>query len=556
MRFTELPRSILRGKIIKYLSDSFRELFARANRASPGSRVAVIATSLGQQGITANSTTLATNTRSWLDWAKFFSNGAFESPVWHDTTVYEGWEPSGVQGTSRNFRGLNAGVSGQTSAQIFARRSFLVDRVECDIIILDCGTNDMGNTAKEVIQQYRESLANYYLQNGKKVVLLPILSRALSSWPSNQDQRKKAAWINSKTRDFCVKTRDCYFFDWNASWVDTANADGEPRPWHSADGIHFNPTGAVAVGERLAEFLKVTFGLSAQSLVWSQDDKYDATNNPRGNLLPNPLLFGTAGTKPADGSTTGDVADGMRMERNSGNATVACSKEVRPLNRGFWQVFTFTTAAVPTASLFYFRTSTANFTHALGSKWVRASAEIEISSSPLIQGVTMYLEDNNGTGKISVQSLAPYTAGSNDLTPGVIQPLPAQVYKGLLKTPAMRLPADSTILRWRVEVRLAAATTTTTAAYNTSATVINVTSSLHFVPGKVFVPQGSTEKILINDVIGNNLYVTRAHAGTTAASITHGQVINLDVETVTVKVGAVELREVESPHVLTAYAGG
>jgi len=439
----------------RLLTGHLNGLYARAGRALAGRRVGVIATSLGQGCITANESTLASNTRSWIAFAHFFSGGIFEMATWHETRAFTGWEPLGVAGTTRYFRGLNAGVSGQNCAQILARKEFLVDQLDCDLVIIDCGTNDMGSQTKEYIQSAREELCDYFLNAGIAVVLLPVLSRAVSSWPANGTQRKKAAWINSRSRHFCQSRKGCYIFDWNAQWVDSANANGEPFVGASSDGIHFNPAGAVAVGEALAKFL-ATLLPPAQPRVWSQNDVYDATENPFGNLLTNQFCTGTTGTRTG-ATVTGSVASNMRVELSSGNATVACSKETRTDNRGDYQVMAITTAANGAQdSLIFFRTDPANTTHTLGGKWVEASIEVDISASNILQGATLYLEDNNGTGKMTVEGLEPYTAGQNDYTPFVIQKLPNKVLKGLIVTPAMLLPANSTILRYRLEVRVAA----------------------------------------------------------------------------------------------------
>jgi len=382
----------------------------KINRMGNGNLVAVIGTSLVQHNHVATAAKISTWGRGWLGWANFFSKGRINTPVWNDPAVYVGWEPSGVGGATRYYRGLNAGVSGQTYTQILARKSFLIDNVDCDFIIVDCGTNDMGSQTKEDIQAARETLANYYLDNGKVVFLLPILARGIGSWASGSDERKKANWINAKTKAFNDKTRKCFELDWNQQWVDSANADGEPIAGYDCDNIHFNPKGGVAVGEVIANFF-ADFLPPPSPRVWSQDDLYDATNNPRGNVLANPFLTGTAGALTGAGMT-GSVATGMRMELSTGNATAVASKVTTTNNRGDQQVITITPST--TASLIYFRTTAADTTHTLASTWVQASCEVDIGSFNAWEGVSLCLIDQNGTSGLTAYAMEPYTSVAAD----------------------------------------------------------------------------------------------------------------------------------------------
>lgn len=413
------------------------------NNMRAGRRLGVIGTSLVQQNEIGIAGKVSHWGRGWLSWARFFAKGRFVCPIWSDMTVYPGWEPSAVPGATRGFGGLNAGVSGQTVAQIEARKSYLASNVACDIVVIDAGTNDMGALTKEEIHSARVSLAQYYLANGLKVVLLPILSRGVSSWTAGSAERKKAAWINQMSRDFCAATNNCYLFDWNAAWVDSSNANGEPFSGYSNDAIHFAVPGGVAVGEAFATFLARLLPDPAPR-VWSQDDKYDATDNPLGNMLANPFCTGTTGTLGT--GATGTVATGMRVERASGDATVVAAKETRTDNRGDWQVMTFTPGA--SDSLLYFRTAAADTTHSLpAGTWVQASIELDIGSFNGWQGVSLYLKDN-GTDGLLAYGMEAYDAGS-----GYVK-LPTRVMNGQIVTPPILLVSGSPSIRWRLEVRV------------------------------------------------------------------------------------------------------
>ena len=123
---------------------SAREAAGLLSQEAPqiGYRLGVIGTSLVQQNdLASSSLKISYSSRGWLRWAQVLSNNLFYCPIWWDNTVYTGWEPSGVAGTTRYFRGLNAGVSGQTFQQILDRKSYF-NNIDVDIIVIDMGTND------------------------------------------------------------------------------------------------------------------------------------------------------------------------------------------------------------------------------------------------------------------------------------------------------------------------------------------------------------------------------------------------------------------------------
>ncbi|TCU34143.1 SGNH/GDSL hydrolase family protein [Rhizobium azibense] len=411
-----------------------------------GRRLGVIGTSLVQQndlGATGSSNKASHSSRGWLSWARFYGQGLFDCPIWYDPGVYVGWEPSGVAGTSRLFQGLNAGVSGQTISEIDARKSFLVENVDCDIVLIDAGTNDAASLAKEVNQAGREALADYYLSYGKIVVLLPILARTTAPWPGGGTTRARANWINAKSRDFCRTRRNCYHFDWNEPWVDAASQYGTPIAGYTADGTHTVPKGGEAIGKALVEFLKTILPAGSKR-VSSPDDKYSAADNPRGNLLANPFLTGTTGTNGTGSS--GTVADGMRVERALGASTVVASLEARP-NRGFWQVMTITPSGGAEDKI-YFRTNSADTPHSFpNTEWVQASCELETNDYAGFVGATLALLDmNGGTALQYSYGMEVYNNGSAN------EKWAAQARSGLLLTPPMKIATGSTALRWRLEV--------------------------------------------------------------------------------------------------------
>ena len=426
---------------------SAREAAGLLSQEAPqiGYRLGVIGTSLVQQNdLASSSLKISYSSRGWLRWAQVLSNNLFYCPIWWDNTVYTGWEPSGVAGTTRYFRGLNAGVSGQTFQQILDRKSYF-NNIDVDIIVIDMGTNDVGSYDGNTIQNARETIANYYLSLGKIVILLPILARDTTAWASGSVSRKVANYINSRTRTFCNSRRNCYLFDWNQAWVDMNNpTDTVPVTGNTDDGTHFIPRGAYFVGKAFAAFL-ATILPAAQPRTWGVDDTYDATYNPYGNLITNPFMYGNSG---ANGTgSTGNVANGFRSERSTGGSTVVASKEVRADGRGSWQVLTYTPSGAA-VDLFYLRTSTANTTHGLANgDWVQASCVVNAAAYAW-RGITLYLADQvaNSYSSYGMEPYPTATSSANNWQS-------TEGFQGTLTTVPFPLANGSTDVRVRLEIR-------------------------------------------------------------------------------------------------------
>jgi hypothetical protein len=128
-----------------------------ANKVSAASfRVCAIGTSLIQQNDVATAAKISHWNRGPISTARFVAKGLWDIVIWQDPTVRTGWEPSGTAGATRFFYGGNAGVSGQTIAQIQARIPTIISTMpNIDLYIFDGGTNDMSTLSKEDIHTAR-----------------------------------------------------------------------------------------------------------------------------------------------------------------------------------------------------------------------------------------------------------------------------------------------------------------------------------------------------------------------------------------------------------------
>lgn len=404
-----------------------------------GRRVAVLGTSLVQLCAYGTETELSHTSRSWIQWASALSNQSIITPIWSDLGLYPGWEQGSNVGTPRGFRGLNAGVSSDTSENILLRSTYLIDSVDCDIVIIDSGGNVSGMTPEQ-IQSYREQTADYFLEKGKLVILLTLPWSSVARLPANSIYRRAAGWMNQRTRDFAMLRKNCYIFDWTEQMLDFRGAVAEPKAEFTVDGAHFSPKGAFAVGKALAKFLMDLGIPEAPRRVCSQDDKYDATYNPLGNLMTGPFMIGSSGVLGAN--ATGQVASYFRGEMGAGAGSVVFAKEVRADGRGDYQKMTITpdSAADNTA---YLRVS--DFTHGLpAGTWVQASVEVEVEGWDGFRSINLYMRDL-GEGGFTANACKPYTGFK----------MTNETWKATLITPAIQVVAGSS-LRWRVEVAAAA----------------------------------------------------------------------------------------------------
>lgn len=410
--------------------------------ATHGIRLAAIGESLIEHHHTANSSLkMSSWSRGFLNWALTLNPGLFTFDVWYDASVRPGWEPTGA-GSTVSFRGANAGVGGQTSAQILARHRYLIDNVDCDIVVISAGTNDMASVAADTIAANRQALVDAFIAAGKLVILLPVLMRDDVSWTAASGYRKKCHYVNQKSRELAASRRNCFMFDWNEHWVDFNSTNGNPKAGYSPDGIHFSTLSAHAIGKKFGEFMARILPPGSRRVV-APDDIYDAALNPLGNKTANPMLTGTSGIVSAP--VTGSCADGYRVLRNTAiGCACAASKEVRADGRGNYQVLTFTPNQAAGSELFYFQTATTDIAHGLPvGTWVRVSMEVDVSAWAGWQGITMHLRDN-AVGGILSYGMEDYSADQ----------WPTEAWSGVISSLPFRIIDAASTLRFQPRIKI------------------------------------------------------------------------------------------------------
>lgn len=202
---------------------------------------------------------------------------------------------------------------------------------DTDGVVINAPINDLTNSVPWATT--RANIIRFcqgHRAVGKQVVMLPA---GPTTNASATYQLLKARYNNFILRALPALVPGVMTVNANSMLVSYGDANGHPvgggGGWSDAtaytrDGVHARARYAYAQGKALAELFNLIYPGSGP-LSFDPRDVYDATNNPGGNVLPNPM-FATAGSGTANGGVTGDVHANLTVNRPSGAGTVACTK--------------------------------------------------------------------------------------------------------------------------------------------------------------------------------------------------------------------------------------
>ncbi len=341
--------------------------------------------------------------------------------------------------------GDNAGIGGDTTADMLARLSSSVLSRNPDIVFFMGGTNDIKNGENTAtITANIELIIDMLLAHNIIVVLLPItprLSTGSTDWANDAERRTHHA-VNHWLRDKAKRTHSVLMLDVYPELVDEASAVGSAQTeLIQDDGIHPTIEGAYAMAKAGVQKLESLI-CPVNELLHSASDLYHASENPHGNLLENGLLAGDTGN--ASTATTGDVADDWRIFRSGGSdATIAASKIARPdSTSGVMQRMEITTTGAGTDCDVYFAPSGTTTSGIVTGTWYEGLCEISVSASvngnqPL-ESVLLEIWDITSGGS-KVRCFHTITG----------QKFPDVAWKDVLKTPPLQLIGTNG-LRFRV----------------------------------------------------------------------------------------------------------
>lgn len=211
----------------------------------------------------------------------------------------------------------NFGVGGDNTADFLARIQTVIDAAP-HIAVGTIGGNDVTqsiavadtiNNLTEILDRFEEA--------GIFVVLGKIYPRGPATTYTTA-HRQKASTINNFLQAESLRRRGFELLDANPDFVDFTDTSGRAKCL--PDGIHPGVYGASILGRRLGELLS-TLEPPRPDMFTDAGNVYNATTNPKGNLLPNGCMFGNTGTVAVG---TGQIASDSRIDAAGSGLTIVC----------------------------------------------------------------------------------------------------------------------------------------------------------------------------------------------------------------------------------------
>jgi hypothetical protein len=283
-----------------------------------------------------------------------------------------------------------------------------------DVLVMHGGTNDNG--AGISVAQTEANLVQIWTTlmgpacGGKTVVYFSLLPRNYAQGAAAYFQlaaltRWARQWIAGEQALRPSGYGNIIFIDREPECTDQTSAAGNFTSDCSADGLHEGVWGPWKLSWKLAQALKPMLGNFGAYISTSQNDTYDATNNPTGALAMSPFYTMTGGT--VNSPCTGSVPSGWQIARYAGSATgtiCAGSTESTRSDLISGSRYQITQSLGSGTSSEYFELQpNNNFTPAtlgvtLGTDAVFSQVWVEISNVANVTSITLNTTCENGGG--------------------------------------------------------------------------------------------------------------------------------------------------------------
>jgi lysophospholipase L1-like esterase len=263
----------------------------------------------------------------------------------------------------RHFAGMNAGLSGDTTAHVRARMN-APGSPSPDIMIVSVGINSVtfGVSALS-IQSDLQAICQFYLRRGIKVILSNIRPIGAAFVPDGDAQLGVRLDVNAWIREFATTTPDVVFWDVAAAYDD---GSGRPIAGYTDDGLHPSPLGSQHAAFSLLPIM--------QQLIKPVDQ---GAGPDTINFFPNGRLAGIRGT--AGPGVKGRIADNFTAKMLSRGATVTVKATMHPNQEtgGGIQEFSFTPHGGSSVEVFGL-TGKRFDVSMLAGKWVKARCKLTL----------------------------------------------------------------------------------------------------------------------------------------------------------------------------------
>lgn len=245
-----------------------------------------------------------------------------------------GWVPYAIVGGNGRFRfpgSMNFAVGGSDTNNLVSVQLPLALASAADLVMILSSTNDRGSISVAGTIANLKTVRDALLAVGKEVVFFAEMPRGDATYVPDlgltgtdlQNHMQVVEWLRAQRT-----VRGCYVVDVWPDLVDPALTTGFCLSGVTVDGLHNSGNGSILVGAKVAALLNTLFA-PYDVRIASNGNLYDATQNPRGSHLANPMCTGTSGTKTAGAaSLSGNVASSWTLQCNNATGlTVVAAKE-------------------------------------------------------------------------------------------------------------------------------------------------------------------------------------------------------------------------------------
>lgn len=275
------------------------------------SRGAVMGASFEENALNRTLPAPSWTTGGWVAWLRRYAKGAIDLPA------------------SRVFA-----TGGFTSTDVINTWLGPCVAAKPAWCFVDVTTNDFNTTSDRVFTNAKAidnltTIITALMNAGIYVILVPV--RIFGSgydWAGHPLLLRQVSYLNQWMKTFCENNTGATYWDVNPLFLDfsTGYAQDDLLSADPSDGhVHDSTRGAQLRGLSAWNLISSLFP-ARDSRFMLLGDKYDATYNPTGNLLPNGLFAGTGGSAYAPSGATGQVADNWTVVGGGGSVSPVASK--------------------------------------------------------------------------------------------------------------------------------------------------------------------------------------------------------------------------------------
>ncbi len=350
------------------------------------------------------------------------------------------------------------GVSADTFQLMLARIGAVI-AANPDYVIVEGGSNNIAVDSFVTMRDAWLALVTTLRAAGITPIVLPMPPRAGATLTAAQVSQQQRFY--NYQREFCLNNRGYLFCDYLGYWLDQTSTASVPLAGMvKADNLHPTAIGAYWMGKALTDLITPLLP-PRPSVLLSNADIYDATNNPTGNLLYSSglnrgILLGTGGTETANANLTyngAGLAAGMTFLR--GTATSTCTVTNTKENprtdtgrsSGERQIIQIAASTGGGADEVYNLRFTPAIADVAVGDWYYGEVHIDVTVAPTnLMALEFHLLETRPSNSQTALDLA--------LNSSLAGALPSVTWTGVLRTPPIQRTSDATALQANIRARL------------------------------------------------------------------------------------------------------